>query len=463
MTATEGLIIANHWQLVNRLGCGGFGEVWLAYDLLGEIHVAIKFYSKMDSGGLEEFRTEFKTAYRFQHPNLLRIDHLDVYDNIPYLVMPYCSNGAVSKYAGNVDEKSVWRFLYDVSSGLSYMHTQYPPVIHQDIKLENILISDTGNFVITDFGISNKLRSSMSRNSTGNSNSGTVAYMAPERFSSHPRVAKASDIWSLGMSAYELVTGYPMWDGMGGCAQVNGAHIAELPVGYSKQLGRVIKSCLALKMDDRPSAMELNRIAKSTLDGNTDSYKVKQPKTWCARNIILACGAMFALLLLIFVGYTIIGDVIEQKAFDNCRTIEQCEMFLNDYPESSYCETVRKRLARMKKKIVSVSQNDDPSEIEPNVVQTHNVVKQPYVVTQEVVLIGNTAEEDSVLPAILEKDTSALYPKTEEPVFIEQPHQYPGVKSGISRSRIGGRSFPHGPSWHGGWHPSHGGRFGRHR
>ena len=79
MQLSEGLIVAEHYKLLKQLGQGSFGDVWLAHNLLADIDVAIKFYGTFDQKGLEEFRNEFKIAYKLHHPNLLNINHFDVF------------------------------------------------------------------------------------------------------------------------------------------------------------------------------------------------------------------------------------------------------------------------------------------------------------------------------------------------------------------------------------------------
>ena len=267
MTFKEGSIVAEHYELKRQLGQGSFGDVWLAHNLLADIDVAIKFYGVLDSKGLEEFRNEFKVAYKLRHPNLLNINHFDVYANCPYLVMPYCANGSVNRQVGQMPEPEIWKFILDVSGGLAFLHSQQPPIVHQDIKPDNILITSDGRYVISDFGISRSFRTKMSRTNNNISSSGTIAYMGPERFSEKPLVVLASDIWAFGMTLYELMTGDVLWEGMGGCVQLNGARIPTISGNFSPELINLVTACLAAETWNRPTAAQINEMATARLQG----------------------------------------------------------------------------------------------------------------------------------------------------------------------------------------------------
>ena len=268
MNLAEGSIIAEHYQLLKQLGHGSFGDVWLAHNVLADIDVAIKFYGTLDQKGIEDFRNEFKIAYRLRHPNLLNINHFDVYENCPYLVMPYCANGSVSRQIGQMPESEIWKFVLDVSGGLAFLHSQQPPVVHQDIKPDNILVTSDGRYVISDFGISRTFRTKMSR-TNNNSSSGTIAYMGPERFSEKPMIVLASDIWAFGMTLYELMTGDVLWEGMGGCVQLNGARIPAISGTFSPELANLVTCCLAAETWNRPTATQINEYATAWLQHKT--------------------------------------------------------------------------------------------------------------------------------------------------------------------------------------------------
>lgn len=256
----ENQLYANRYRLLKELGRGSFGEVWLALDeQLDDMQIAIKIYIALDAKGIEDFKAEFKNAYELNHPNLLHASHFDVYDNRPYLVMPFCPASSES-LIGSIDESQLWKFIRDVASGLSYLHEH--DIVHRDIKPDNILIDGQGNFLITDFGISKKMRSSLRRNSTRQQNgkdgfSGTIGYMGPEMFKASPEAVKATDIWALGATIFELATGELPFFGQGGVMLQHGAELPQLPSTFSQGLNSLVQACLAKEPWDRPQAADL--------------------------------------------------------------------------------------------------------------------------------------------------------------------------------------------------------------
>lgn len=260
------------YELKRFIGSGSFGEVWLAIDSQTDLEVAVKIYVSMDDQGLDDFKKEFKLSFNLNHTNLLHANYLGVnsQDSRPYLVMPFCPDGSASKRAGKMPEKELWRFIRDVASGLAYLHEQDPPIIHQDIKPDNILILKSGGYVITDFGISKQLKSSLRRSAMQQLNStGSIAYMGPERFSKQYQAIKASDIWSLGVTIYELIMDDMPFNGMGGNLQKHGAEIPDLPEEFSENMTIIFTSCLALEPWNRPSARQVAEFAAKCYAGET--------------------------------------------------------------------------------------------------------------------------------------------------------------------------------------------------
>lgn len=268
--------INDRYVLNKSIGRGSFGEVWLATDKKIGINVAIKIYVALDSRGLDEFKNEFKSVYSLHHPNLLKADYFDNAGEQPYLVMQYCPSSAV-KLIGEISEDEIWKFIHDVASGLAYLHEN--DIIHRDIKPDNILKDAAGHYVITDFGLSLKMRSTLRRASTRLKNNasdqaGSISYMAPELFKAEPESVKATDIWALGATIYELATGSLPFMGQGGVMQLHGAETPKLPSTFSKRLSDLMGKCLSSNTWDRPTAQDIVN-ATSTEDNPTSLSAIK--------------------------------------------------------------------------------------------------------------------------------------------------------------------------------------------
>ena len=274
-----GTKVKDRYTLKEFKGSGSFGEVWLAHDEVLDTDVAIKIYISLDPRGVEEFKSEYITTQGISHPNLLTTTYFDVWGQRPYLVMKYCAKGSSTNQAGKMDEYDLWLFIHDVAAGLKHLHNMPEPIIHQDIKPDNILVDDNNHYLITDFGISKKIRSTMRKQSKRAVGAGATAYMGPERFDANPSPVKASDIWSLGVSIYELATGELPFSGLGGGMQKNGAEMPSLDNKWSKDLNMVMQSCLAKETWDRPTAQQLEEYSEAILKGQPATVTWNIPST----------------------------------------------------------------------------------------------------------------------------------------------------------------------------------------
>ncbi len=267
MTLKEGEVINGRYRLVKERGRGTFGEVWQAWDDILDMEVAIKIYIALDSRGIDEFKSEYRTTFSLTHPNLLHASHFDVVEKRPYLVMPYCLESA-DELVGKISEEEAWRFIRDVSSGLAYLHSKN--IIHRDIKPDNILRDGEGNFLISDFGVSVKMRSTLRKNSvrdlSESTTQGTIGYMGPEMFTTSPSAVKATDIWALGATVYEMLEGDMPFFGQGGVMLLHGGEIPDLKGPWSEPLKTVVQSCLSKEPWVRPMADQLASYAQSVID-----------------------------------------------------------------------------------------------------------------------------------------------------------------------------------------------------
>ncbi len=201
----------SHYKVLEKLGEGGMGVVYKAQDLKLDRHVAIKFLPQHISSsdeGKARFFQEAKAAAALNHPNILGVHEIDEQDGSLFLVMEYIEGQTLRSYIEKlksgtgipVNQAIAWTL--QVAEGLKAAHGKN--IIHRDIKPENIMLTNSGQLKIMDFGLA-KLKSNVSITKTGTS-LGTLAYMSPEQ-AQGMAADHRSDIWSLGVVLYEMLTG----------------------------------------------------------------------------------------------------------------------------------------------------------------------------------------------------------------------------------------------------------------
>ena len=289
MNYMDNQVFADRYNLISRLGRGGFSEVWLAEDIYTRLRVAIKIYapcSNMDDSGAGIFSHEFALLFGVNHGNLLKPTHYAVWrvgtDKIPYLVMPYCERGSVENIKGQMCETEIWKMFRDVACGLACLHAMNPPIIHKDIKPDNILISNDGTYMISDFGISAQIRNS-SLNNDKDGLVGTCAYLGPEMFRRDAEYVKATDIWALGATVYEAITGHVPFEIGGG--MMNSGEIVPRLECCSPELDNLVHKCLSLYTWDRPKAEDIVSIIDNIRTGNNVS-------SWGSSSYVYGGGTM---------------------------------------------------------------------------------------------------------------------------------------------------------------------------
>ncbi len=264
------------YRLLKKIGKGGFAEVWKALDTLTETEVAVKVLSP--DGGLSDgvrssYINEFRNTLKLSHQNLLRPLHYGEVADYAYVIMPLCEGGSLEDAVVQgraFTEEELVKVIYQTSSALAYIHDK--GILHNDIKPSNILVSEGGEYQLSDFGISSKTRFAVVRNSIERRNmvskiqetasALSIAYAANELFGENPINTAKSDVFSLGVAIHELATGMLPWMGQGGVALNNGAAIPNLPADkYSDHLNWLYRSCLHSEPANRPAAHD---IAKST-------------------------------------------------------------------------------------------------------------------------------------------------------------------------------------------------------
>jgi|GEM_PF-5180968 len=269
MLLQDNELLNSRYRLIEKKGSGGFSVVWLALDeKLGNARVAMKIFAPdkgLDSIGITQFEEEFELTSKLKDSRLLRITDYFIEDDSPCLVMQYCEKGSLYdllRHKGQLTEMEIARVLYQTAGGLKYLHSQPQPIIHSDIKPDNILISYSDDYLLSDFGISNQMRSTLVRAS--NLKGETLAYSTPEKALNKPIGTKA-DIFALGITLFELAVGRVPFDD-GGRALVLGLPMPDLPESFSRRFNDLIHACLVINADDRPDAGELESLANGYLD-----------------------------------------------------------------------------------------------------------------------------------------------------------------------------------------------------
>lgn len=283
----EGQIFDEQFQLIKLIDTGGFAEVWKALNINAGNVVALKIYPKMDEQGANSLKEEYNKLFELQHSHLLNALHFGKCKGYPYLEMRFYGGGNASERITLADESEIARCMAQVAGVLKYLHDNN--IVHQDIKPNNILLDQKGNYYLADLGLSLKLRDTLqkfSQNKTqdlSSSQTGATpfAYRAPELYDRHrtdTTPIKESDIWAFGATLYEILTGEPPFGDLGGIIQNTDPFIKQLPDKYSSELYDIISSCLEKDIIKRPTAAKLEKAA--TKFAEFGSWKVDAAKKW---------------------------------------------------------------------------------------------------------------------------------------------------------------------------------------
>ncbi|MEJ1239298.1 serine/threonine-protein kinase [Chryseolinea sp. T2] len=299
-------VYAGRYQLAELIGEGGFSEVWRASDAMtDDAVVALKIYAPergLDEYGIKQFRKEYAIAFNLSHPHLMRVLHFDICHGSPYLIMPYLPHGSISKYLQSnppLTIKQIAAVMFQIGGALAELHSQQPPILHQDIKPDNILVRKPDYFILSDFGISYQTRHTLTK-ATGSIHSLTIAYSPPERFSRHPESTEASDVFSFGVSLYEMCTGIVPWEGSGGQSLLKGAEIPDLPSNFPSTLNRILHRCMSATPSERPTAEQLSELGRHFLEKGV--WKFVEPGRRPTRSKVLIALATLMVVAMVSLG-----------------------------------------------------------------------------------------------------------------------------------------------------------------
>lgn len=209
----EGIFLGKRYEILDRIGSGGMADVYKGKDHKLNRYVAIKVLKsdfRSDETFIQKFLSEAQAAAGLMHPNVVNVYDVGQDRGVYYMVMELVEGITLKDYIqkkGRLSAKEAISISIQMVTGIQAAHNQH--IIHRDIKPQNIIISKDGKVKVTDFGIA---RATTSSNTISTSVMGSVHYTSPEQARGGV-VDEKSDIYSAGISMYEMVTGHVPFDG----------------------------------------------------------------------------------------------------------------------------------------------------------------------------------------------------------------------------------------------------------
>lgn len=252
----KGNFINNRYEIISRVGAGGMSDVYKAKDHKLNRNVAMKVlkqeYSK-DKNFVSKFRVEAQSAASLIHPNIVNVYDVGEDDGLYYIVMELIEGITLKHYIekkGKLSYRETISIAIQIANGIECAHNNQ--IVHRDIKPQNIMISREGKVKVTDFGIA---RAASANTINGNA-MGSVHYISPEQ-AGGKYVDEKSDIYSLGITMFEMLTGTVPFDGESTVTialkhiQSNVPNVKEYIEDVPVSLEKIVLKCTQNKADKR--------------------------------------------------------------------------------------------------------------------------------------------------------------------------------------------------------------------
>ncbi|HSR47167.1 MAG TPA: protein kinase [Anaerolineales bacterium] len=208
MPLQPGSVLASRYEIEDKLGRGGMGAVYLAYDQTLNMRVAVKENLNVNPEAERQFRKEAELLAKLRHPHLPRVTDYFILGDQQYLVMDYIEgidlHARAAQRRPSVDEVLGW--AKDLGSALTYLHSRPQPIIHRDIKPSNVKVQPDGTLFLVDFGIAKIFESDQAATTTG-ARGLTPGFSPPEQYGG-ARTDARSDQYALSATLYSLMTGH---------------------------------------------------------------------------------------------------------------------------------------------------------------------------------------------------------------------------------------------------------------
>ena len=257
-----GMMISDRYEIIDKVGSGGMADVYKAKDHRLNRFVAIKVLRQecsSDAKFVAKFRAEAQSVAGLSHPNIVNVYDVDEDENYNYIVMELVEGITLKKFIekkGKLEVNEAVGIAVQIAQGMEAAHDNH--IIHRDIKPQNIIISKEGKVKVTDFGIA---KAATSNTITSNA-MGSVHYISPEQARGGYSDEK-SDIYSLGVTMYEMLSGNVPFEGDSTVAvalshiQEEAAPLHELDPEIPMSLSKIVRKC----MQKKPELRYLNAAA----------------------------------------------------------------------------------------------------------------------------------------------------------------------------------------------------------
>lgn len=212
MMIRKSMFIADRYEIIDKVGSGGMSDVYKALDHKLNRYVAVKVLKdefSEDKGFVSKFKVEAQSAAGLAHPNIVNVFDVGDEEGIYFIVMELVEGITLKKYIekkGKLPVKEAVSIAIQIAQGIEAAHNNH--IIHRDIKPQNVIISREGKVKVTDFGIAR----AASANTINSNAMGSVHYISPEQ-ARGGYIDEKSDIYSLGISLYEMLTGKVPFEG----------------------------------------------------------------------------------------------------------------------------------------------------------------------------------------------------------------------------------------------------------
>lgn len=328
--------INSSYKIIREIGRGGTSCVYLAENIRLHSYWAIKeVYKDVSTGdGIKSqmLIAESNLLTKLKHPGLPMI--VDVMDTTQscLIVMEYIDGVSLDKVLekkGACSQDDVLKWALQLCDVLSYLHGQNPPIVYRDMKPANVMLRPDGSITLIDFGLARKFKPNSQHDT---SYFGTHGYAAPEQYSDTRQSDARTDIYSLGVTLYHLVTGDDP------CVPPYGiGSICEVNPYLSQELDQIIKKCTQLEPEDRyQTAEQLKADLKAVASGDYEGIRPKKKNNWMWGLLAIPALIILVVCSIIAINANEDSDSDKDVSYINAFSGEETDETANNNPQNAF-------------------------------------------------------------------------------------------------------------------------------